>query len=71
VPRAFPANQTTRNCTLKEGENGGILNVKTGKLYDLSDPCVEKGPHVGYNAAAHQATLAGVREFLKTVFKLS
>src|SRR5260221_6948431 len=36
VPTAFPANQTTRNCTLKEGENGGILNVKTGKPYDLS-----------------------------------
>ena len=71
VPTAFPANQTTRNCTLKEGESGGTLNVKTGKPYDLSDPCVEKGPHVGYNAAAHQATLASVREFLRIVFKLS
>jgi hypothetical protein len=56
---------------LKEGESGGILNVRTGKPFDLSDPCVEKGPHVGYNAAAHQATLAKVREFLGTVFKLS
>jgi dienelactone hydrolase len=70
VPTIFAANQTTRNCTLKEGNNGSILNVKTGKPFDLSDACVEKGPHVGYNAAAHQATLAGVREFLKTVFKL-
>lgn len=70
VPRVFAANQTTRNCTLKEGNNGSVLNVKTGKLFDLADACVEKGPHVGYNAAAHQATLAGVREFLKTVFKL-
>jgi len=68
VPTALPTNQTTRNCTLKEGESGGILNVKTGKPYNLSDPCVEKGPHVGYNAGAYQATLAGVREFLKSVF---
>jgi dienelactone hydrolase len=70
VPTQFPTSQTTRNCTLKEGENGGILNVKTGQPYDLSDTCVEKGPHVGYNAAAHQATVAGVRSFLKAVFKL-
>ena len=70
VPTAFPANQTTRNCTLKEGDAGRILHSRTGKPYDLSDPCVEKGPHVGYNAAAHQATLASVREFLKAVFKL-
>jgi dienelactone hydrolase len=71
VPTVFAANQTTRNCTLKEGNNGSVLNVKTGKLYDLADACVEKGPHVGYNAAAHQATLAGVREFLKMVFRLN
>jgi dienelactone hydrolase len=70
VPTVFAASQTTRSCTLKEGDNGSILNAKTGKLYDLSDACVEKGPHVGYNAAAYQATLAGVREFLKAVFKL-
>jgi dienelactone hydrolase len=70
-PKAFPANQTTRNCTLREGDAGRIFNAKTGRPYDLSDPCVEKGPHVGYNAAAHQATLAGVRDFVRTVFKLA
>jgi dienelactone hydrolase len=70
VPAIFAAAQTTRNCTLKEGNNGSILNAKTGTAYDLSDACVEKGPHLGYNAAAYQATLAGVREFLKSVFKL-
>jgi dienelactone hydrolase len=70
VPTILAANQTTRSCTLKEGDNGSILNVKTGKPYDLSDACVEKGPRVGYNAAAYQATLAGVREFLKSMLKL-
>jgi dienelactone hydrolase len=70
VPTAFPANQTTRNCTLRESDGGRIVNAKTGKPYDLSDPCVEKGPHVGYNAAAHRATITGVREFLGAVFKL-
>jgi dienelactone hydrolase len=70
APRVFPPNQTTRNCTLKEGDRGQIFNAKTGKPYDLSDACVEKGPHVGYNAAAHQATIAGVRDFLRAAFKL-
>jgi dienelactone hydrolase len=70
VPTIFAANQTTRNCTLKEGDNGSIINVKTGKPYDLSDACVEKGPPVGYNAAAHQATLKAVREFLTATFRL-
>jgi len=71
VPTLFAANQTTRNCTLREGSNGGILNVKTGKQYDLSDACVEKGPHVGYNASAHQATVKAVREFLIATFGLA
>jgi dienelactone hydrolase len=70
APRVLPASQTTRNCTLKEADNGSVVNVKSGQLYDLADPCVEKGPHAGYNAAAHQATLDGVRAFLKFLFKL-
>lgn len=71
APIAIPQGQTTRNCTLKEGDGGEILNAKTGAVYSLSDPCVEHGPHVGFNAAAYEATVKAVREFLKTTFKLS
>jgi dienelactone hydrolase len=70
-PIKFPQAQTTRRCWLQEGQNGQILNGKTGKPYDLNDdPCVEKGPQVAYNAAAHQATVKAVKEFLTATFRL-
>ena len=70
-PVSFPSSQTTRNCLLEERANGEIFNSKSGQPYELaSDSCVEKGPHVGYNAAAHQATVAAIKGFLSTTFAL-
>src|SRR5215470_6935654 len=66
-----PLAQTTRNCTLREGDNGEVINAKTGAIYTLADSCVEHGPHVGFNQAAYQATVKAVREFLAATFKLS
>jgi hypothetical protein len=48
-----------------------VLNAKTGAVYTLADSCVEHGPHIGYNPAAHAATVKAVREFLTVTFKLS
>ena len=62
--------QKTHNCVLQEGDKGAIINTKTGQRYSLNDSCVELGPHVGYNRAAHQATVQAVKEFLTTTFKL-
>jgi dienelactone hydrolase len=70
APVKFAQGQTTRNCLLKEGDNGQVLNAKTGVPYGLDDPCVERGPQVAYNAAAHQATSAAIKEFLSAIFKL-
>jgi dienelactone hydrolase len=70
-PVKFPDAQTTRRCWLEEGRGGHVVNSKTGQPYDLDkDPCVEKGPQVAYNAAAHQATVTAVKEFLTTTFRL-
>ena len=67
-----PQAQTLRNCRLAEGEDGVIFNVKTGKPFDIkTDPCVERGPHVGYDAGAASATLHAVKEFLVATFRLS
>jgi dienelactone hydrolase len=71
TPIELPQAQTTRNCMLREGDNGQILNAKTGAVYTLNDTCVEHGPHIGYNQAAYQATVKAVREFLLATFKLS
>ena len=46
------------------------MNAKTGKPYDLNDPCVEKGPRVAYSAAAHEATTRAVKAFLVTTFRI-
>src|SRR5262249_31772145 len=69
-PVKYPQAQTTRHCWLEEGDQGAILNSKTGKPYDLSDACVEHGTQVVYNAAAHEATVKAVKEFLVATFRL-
>jgi dienelactone hydrolase len=68
---ARPDSQTTRNCRVAEGDNGVMLNVKTNTPYTLDDACVERGPHVGYNEAAHKATVEAVKQFLTARFRLA
>jgi dienelactone hydrolase len=66
----IPTAQTTRNCSLEEGPKGQTLNSKTKQPFDMNDTCVEKGAMVGYNAAAHEATVKAVKEFLSATFGL-
>jgi dienelactone hydrolase len=68
---SLPNAQTTRNCLIVEGDNGLLLNSKSNQPYSLGDACVEKGPHVGYNEAAHTATVEAVKQFLTSRFKLA
>jgi len=69
-PIALSQAQTTRNCMLREGDDGQVLNTRTGAVFTLADPCVEHGPHLGYNQTAYEATVRAVREFLTATFKL-
>jgi dienelactone hydrolase len=69
-PTQSPRAMTVRNCVLKEEPAGQITNMKTMQAFTYDDPCVERGPHTGYNAAAASAARASVRETLKAVFKL-
>jgi dienelactone hydrolase len=62
----LPQVQAPRQCLLAEGDNGEILNSKTGKRYDLNDPCMEKGVTIQYNEEATAATTKAVKEFLTT-----
>jgi dienelactone hydrolase len=65
-PVKLPQAQTGRHCRLQEVAGGEIMNAETGKNFDYSDPCMERGTQVAYNAAAHQATVKAVKEFLGT-----
>jgi len=69
-PVKLPQGPSARNCWLEEGANGQLLNSKTGKPFDFSDPCLERGWQFGYNAVAYEATLASVKSFLRTTFNI-
>ena len=58
-----PQSQTTRRCTMVEEPVGTIINAATKQPFTMEDPCVERGPTVGYNAAATAAATQAVREF--------
>ena len=69
-PLKLPNAQTGRNCFLKEGDNGAILDAKTGNLFTLDDPCVERGTQIAYNPAATEATAKALKATLTATFKL-
>jgi dienelactone hydrolase len=70
-PQLAPDSQTTRRCTLKEEPAGTVINAVTKQPFTMEDPCVERGPHVGYNAAATAAATQAVKEFLRVTLKLN
>jgi dienelactone hydrolase len=70
-PQPAPQSQTTRRCTMKEEPEGMIINAATREPFTMEDPCVERGPHVGYNAAATVAATQAVKEFLRVTLKLN
>jgi hypothetical protein len=53
---------------LADGEQGQLLDTKTGKSYDPNVSCNERGGTVAYNEEAAVATTAAVKEFLAAVF---
>jgi dienelactone hydrolase len=69
-PLSLPQAQTGRNCAAREDRNGVVVNAKTGTPFTFpDDPCVERGVHIAYDAAAYQATVNAVKEFLTSTLK--
>jgi len=66
-----PKAQTVRNCRIKEGDGGTLLNADTQQPFTYQDPCVEFDPHVGGNPATAEAARHAVTDFLRTLLKLS
>jgi dienelactone hydrolase len=69
-PTLAARSQSTRGCAMHEGEGGVIVNSATSQAFTYDDPCVERGPHVGYNAAAHAAATRAVKDFLRATFRI-
>jgi dienelactone hydrolase len=63
--------QTVRNCHIKEGEAGVLMNADTQTPFSYKDACVEFNPHVGGNPLTAEAARKAVSDFLQALFKLS
>jgi dienelactone hydrolase len=63
--------QTARNCHIREGEGGVLMNADTQAPFRYKDACIELNPHVGGNPATAEAARKAVSDFLQTLFKLS
>jgi len=63
--------QTVRNCRIKEGDGGMLINADTQQPFTYQDSCVELDPHVGGNPATAEAARQAVIDFLRTLLKLS
>jgi dienelactone hydrolase len=66
----LPQAPVRRNCSLKEGEGGQLIDSANGKPFDPNVSCTEKGGTVIYNEAATVATTTAVKEFLTATFGL-
>jgi dienelactone hydrolase len=62
--------QTARNCHIKEGEGGVLINADTQAPFGYKDACIELNPHVGGNPATAEAARKAVTDFLQALFKL-
>ena len=67
---AVPKAQSTRNCQLKEGPGGTVIDAQTSQPYSIkTSQCVAIGAHVGHNAQMTEAARADVMAFLTSVLK--
>jgi dienelactone hydrolase len=62
--------QTARNCHIREGEGGVLMNADTQAPFGYKDACIELNPHVGGNPATAEAAQRAVSDFLQALFKL-
>jgi hypothetical protein len=69
-PAVVAGGQGVRHCTIREEPIGVLINASTREPITYKDPCVETGPHVGYNTVATEEAKTAVREILRTVFAL-
>ena len=68
-PMLLPQAQSTRNCQLEEVDGGQIINAKTKRPFSYSDPCVERGYTLAYNAKASSEVRNAVRALVIDILK--
>ena len=62
--------QTARNCHIREGDGGVLINADTQAPFTYKDACIELDPHVGGNPTTAAESRKAVVDFLQALFKL-
>ena len=62
--------QTVRRCVIREESAGQLINAATKEPFTYKDACVERDPHVGFDADASRAAHQAVGDFVRSRFKL-
>jgi dienelactone hydrolase len=63
-------NQSVRECTIREAEQGVLINVATNAPFSYQDACVALNPLVGADPEATDAARAAIVAFLKSKFSV-
>lgn len=61
--------QTVRACAIREAADGALVEGANAAPFTYADPCVQRDPHIGSDAAARAAALSRVSEALDTAFR--
>lgn len=64
-------NQSVRDCKIREGDDGALINIATEKQFAYSDACVALDPLVGGDANAREASRNAVAAFLRGTLKVN
>ena len=62
--------QSARNCRLREGEGGVLMNGDTKEPFTYKDACIALNPHVGGNPATAVEARKAVSDFLQALLRL-
>lgn len=62
--------QTVRQCHIREGDGGLLMNADTQAPFTYKDACVQLNPHVGGNPETAEQARKAVSEFLAVSFRL-
>lgn len=62
--------QTVRDCRIREGEGGVLMNAATQQPFTYKDSCVALNPHVGGNPETAKAASKAVTDFLRDLLQL-
>ncbi len=67
---ASPNSESVRHCTIREQPVGVLINAESEQPFTYRDPCVEHGPHIGYDPEATNAAISAVTAYVTDVLKL-